>query len=68
MSVSSVFILLSDQQNYLHVSMCHNVQKKYKNTIINEKPCFDCLVSVLARDDILLNDCHNANDAFRCSL
>ena len=29
MSVSSIFVLLSetDQQNYLHASMCHNVQK-----------------------------------------
>ena len=32
MSVSSIFVLLSetDQQNYLHASMCHNVQKVYK--------------------------------------
>ena len=29
MPVSSIFALLSetDQQNYLHASMCHNVQK-----------------------------------------
>ena len=33
MSVSSVFILRSetDQQKYLHVSTCHNVQKVYKS-------------------------------------
>ena len=32
MSVSSIFVLLSekDQQNYLHASMCHNVKKKIK--------------------------------------
>ena len=32
MSVSSIFVLLSetDQQNYLHASMCHNVRKVYK--------------------------------------
>ena len=32
MSVSSIFVLLSetDQQNYLHASMCYNVQKVYK--------------------------------------
>ena len=35
MSVSSFFVLLSetDQQDYLHTSMCHNVQKSiYKNS------------------------------------
>ena len=42
-SVASIFVLLSetDQQTYLHASMCHNVQKRRKNAIINEKPCFD---------------------------
>ena len=32
MSVSSIFVLLSEtgQQNYLHASMCNNVQKVYK--------------------------------------
>ena len=68
MSVSSSFVLLSetDQQNYLHVSLCHNVQKSYTvNAIINEKPYSDRFLSVLTRDGILLNDFHDANDAFR---
>ena len=27
MSVSSIFVSKTDQQNYLHASMCHDVQK-----------------------------------------
>ena len=70
MSSSSSFVLLSetDQQIYLHASMCHNVQKSIENAIINGKSCFDRFLSVLTRDDILLNDFHDANGAFRCSL
>ena len=71
MSVSSIFILRSetDQQNYLYVSTCHNFQKVHMyNANINEKPCFDRFLSVLARNDILLNNFHDASDAFRCIL
>ena len=38
------------------------------NANINEKPCFECFLSVFARDGILLNDFHDTNDAFRCSI
>ena len=70
MSVLSIFVLLSetDQQNYLHAGMCHNVQNSIKNAIINENPCSGLFLSVLARDCIILNDFHDANDAIRCGL
>ena len=58
MSVSILVILWSetDQPNFLHTNTCHNVQTKYTNTNIDEKRCFDCFVSVLAGDCILLSD------------
>ena len=69
MSVSSSFVLLSetDQQNYLHASMCHNVQKAYKmQSLIKSRVLTDSFQCW--QDCILLNDFHDANDAFRCSL
>ena len=70
MSVSSIFVLLSetDQQNYLHASICHNVQKVYKMQSSMKNHALTDFFSVLARDGILLNDFHDANEAFKCSL
>ena len=38
------------------------------NTNINEKPYFDLIISVFARDGILLSDFNNADEAFKFSL
>ena len=66
MSFSSIFVLLSetDQQTYLHASMCevYKMHSSMKSRVLTD------FLSVLARDGILLNDFHDANDAFRCSL
>ena len=70
MSVSSVFILLCElTSKIICMSVCVTMSKKV-NKIQSpmRKPCFDCLLSVLARDGILLNVFHDANGAFRCSL
>ena len=68
MSVSSIFVLLSetDQQNYLHATMYHNVKKVYKMQL--SMKCRVLTETVLTRDGILLNEFHDANDAFSCSL
>ena len=70
MSVSILFILWFETDQ-AKLSACRYVSrcpKKYKNAKINEKPCFDLLLSVFARDDILLSDFHYANARFMCSL
>ena len=66
MSVSSIFVLLSetDQQNYLHASMCHNVQKVYKMQSSMKSRVLTDSFQCWPRDGILLNDFHDANDAF----
>ena len=69
MSVLSIFVLLSetDQQNYLHVSMCHIVQKVYKmQSSMKSRILTDSFQDGQRWHS--LNDFHDVNDAFSCSL